>query len=310
MEYDELKSSFDWMRTMTLVQLRHLISLAATGSFTHSAREAFVTQPALSRSIQALEEELGQPLFDRVGHRSEVTAFGREIVQRARKLIIDADELVACGRRLTEGRAGSLRVGLGSTPAMLLMTPILKLAAAQGSSLRVSCSHGDSEQLVRSLRNRTLDALVVEVRSVKPATDLNVSSIVEMRGAFMCRPGHPLTRVRGTLSFEEINRYPIASTLLDDEIARSMIEAYGPTAHPDECLAAQCNDFESLMRMVRETDTILNGIRNAAPELIELPVKPARRSVSRFGLFTLANRAEAPALPLLRELLQSRMIGG
>jgi DNA-binding transcriptional LysR family regulator len=309
MEYDELKSSFDRMPTMTLVQLRHLISLAATASFTHSARESFVTQPALSRSIQALEEELGQPLFDRVGHRSEVTAFGREIVQRARQLIIDADELVACGRRMTDGRAGSLRVGMGSSPAALLMTPVLQLAATHKSSLRVSCSLGDSEQLVRGLRNRTLDALVVEVRSLKPATDLHVSSIIEMRGAFMCRPGHPLTRVRGSLSFEAINEYPIASTLLDDEVARAMIEAYGPKAHPDQCLSAQCNDFNSLMEMVRGTDTILQGVRNAAPELIELPVKPMRRSVSRFGLVTLANRAEAPALHLLRDLLESRMIG-
>ncbi len=292
---------------MTLVQLRHLISLAATGSFTRSAREAFLTQPALSRSIQALEEELGQPLFDRVGHRSELTAFGREIVQRARQLIIDADELVAVGHRMADGRAGSLRVGLGSSPAALLMTPILQLAATHKPALRVSCSHGDSEQLVRGLRNRTLDALVVEVRSLKPATDLHVSSIIEMRGAFMCRPGHPLTHVRGGLSFEALNKYPIASTLLDDEIARSMIENYGPRAHPEECLSAQCNDFNSLMEVVRRTDAILLGVRNAATELVELPVKPAMRSVSRFGLVTLANRAEAPALPLLRDLLESRM---
>ena len=55
---------------MTLVQLRHLISLAQSGSFTRSAEALFLTQPALSRSIRALEEELGQPLFDRLGRRS------------------------------------------------------------------------------------------------------------------------------------------------------------------------------------------------------------------------------------------------
>jgi len=88
-----------------------------------------------------------------------------------------------------------------------------------------------------------------------------------------------------------------------------MIEAYDPRAHPDESLAAQCNDFNSLTEMARGTDTILQGVRNAAPELVELPAKPVRRSMSRFGLVTLANRADAPALPLLRELLESRMIG-
>ena len=52
---------------MTLVQLRHLLSLAQTGSFSKSALALFLTQPALSRSIRALEAELGQPLFDRIG---------------------------------------------------------------------------------------------------------------------------------------------------------------------------------------------------------------------------------------------------
>jgi DNA-binding transcriptional LysR family regulator len=288
---------------MTLVQLRHLISLAAVGSFTRSARASFVTQPALSRSIQALEEELGQPLFDRVGHRSELTAFGREIVQRARQLILDADDLITCGRRMTDGRAGSLRVGLGSSPAAILMTPLLQLAAANKPSLRVGVSHGDSDQLVLGLRNRRLDALVVELRSLKPAADLSVTSIVAMRGAFLCRPDHPLTRVRGPIGFDAINQYPIAATLLDDEIARMMIELYGPRAHPEECISLQCNDFPSLVNVVRESDAVLVAIRGAAPDLIELSVKPALRISARFGLVTLANRTEAPAMPVLRGLL-------
>ena len=69
---------------MTLVQLRHLISLAQTGSFSQSAAALFLTQPALSRSIRALEDELGQPLFDRIGRRSELTPCGRDAVEGAR----------------------------------------------------------------------------------------------------------------------------------------------------------------------------------------------------------------------------------
>ena len=51
---------------MTLTQLRHFIDLAQTGSFSQSAVRLHITQPALSRSIKALEDELGQPLFDRL----------------------------------------------------------------------------------------------------------------------------------------------------------------------------------------------------------------------------------------------------
>ncbi|MBB4224867.1 LysR family transcriptional regulator [Variovorax guangxiensis] len=289
---------------MTLVQLRHLVSLATTGSFTRSARETFVTQPALSRSIQALEDELGQPLFDRVGHHSELTNFGREIVRRARQLLIDADELVACGQRTADGGAGTLRVGLGSSPAAMLMVPILQLAAKHKPTLRVGVSHGDSSQLVMGLRNRDLDALVLEVRSLKPATDLRVETIVQMPGCFLCRPGHPLTRVRSTLSFEDLTRYPLASTLLDDDIARHMIEIYGPKAHPDHCLSLQSNDLGSLVKVIRESDAVMLAVPRAAPDLVALRVRPELPGGARFGLVTLADRAEAPAMPLLRKVLR------
>ena len=110
---------------MTLVQLRHLISLAQTGSFSKSAVALFLTQPALSRSIRALEAELGQPLFDRIGRRSEVTPFGREVVARARQLVGAADDLRDSGAQMARGNAGTLRIGLGSGPGAMVMTPLL-----------------------------------------------------------------------------------------------------------------------------------------------------------------------------------------
>jgi len=79
---------------MTFVQLRHFLSVAETGSFTRSAKALSITQPALSRSIHALEEVLGRALFDRVGRRSELSHFGREMLERARHLLQSTDESV------------------------------------------------------------------------------------------------------------------------------------------------------------------------------------------------------------------------
>src|SRR3569623_1754689 len=104
---------------MTLVQLRHLIALVESGSFSRAAESLFLTQPALSRSIRALEDEMGQPLFDRIGRRTELTPFGRDVLERARHIVFEADELAASGL----GKAGSLRIGMGSGPGALLLTP-------------------------------------------------------------------------------------------------------------------------------------------------------------------------------------------
>ena len=289
---------------MTLVQLRHLIALAESGSFSRSAESLFLTQPALSRSIRALEDEVGQPLFDRIGRRSELTPFGREVLEQARQIVFGVDELEASGRRMREGRAGSLRVGMGSGPGAMLMNPLLLEMAQRHPTMHLTISRGTTDRLVDGLRDRQLDALVIDARSLSPASDLRVETLSEMRGVFMCRKGHPLLREKGALRFAAVRRFPIASTPLSDEVARVLVERYGPQAHPAECVTLRCEEIASLVEVVRASDAVLLAIRASAPDLVELQLKPALASKARFGLVTLAGRAEPPSLSILRELAQ------
>ena len=288
---------------MTLVQLRHLISLAATGSFSKSAQALHLTQPALSRSVRALEEELGVPLIDRVGRRNELTPFGQGVLQRARQLVLDADELHDSGRQMSQAQGGELRVGMGSGPGAMLMTPLLMHMATQHPKVRVVVARGHTDLLLQALRARSLDALVVDALSLEPAADLKLDTVREMRGVFMCRPGHPLTRKRQGVRFADVQRYPVASTPLSNEVARALVEAYGPQAHPSACVTVQCEEVASLVDVARRSDAVLLAIRAAAPDLVELDMRPALQRVARFALVTLDRRTEAPALPILRELI-------
>jgi DNA-binding transcriptional LysR family regulator len=292
---------------MTLVQLRHLLSLAQTGSFSKSAEALFLTQPALSRSIRALEDEFGQPLFDRIGRRSELTPFGREAVERARQLVGAADDLRDRGRQMAQGEAGTLHIGLGSGPGAMLMTPLLMHLARDHPRLRLTISRGRTDLLERSLRERTLDAIVVDARSLNPAPDLRATETYEMRGSFLCRRGHPLTRQRGGVRFEQLRAFPIASTPLSDEVARVLVERYGPDAHPSHCVTLRCEEIPSLVELTRQTDTILIAIRAAGPDLVELMVKPALDATARFAMVTLAGRSEAPALGIVRRLMKEAL---
>src|SRR5574343_1253065 len=112
---------------MTLVQLQHFLCLARTRSFVKASEQLFITQPALSRSIKSLEEELGQLLFDRVGRRIELTRFGQEVLQRSQLVIDDVDELRQCGRQMAQGTSGRIRLGLSSGPGLMLTAPLLTL---------------------------------------------------------------------------------------------------------------------------------------------------------------------------------------
>lgn len=293
---------------MTLVQLRHLLSLARTGSFSKSAAALFLTQPALSRSIRALEAELGQPLFDRIGRASELTPFGREAVERARELVLAADELRDTGRRTGEGQEGVLRIGMGSGPGAMLMTPLLLKVAQERPRLRVEIARAGTELLVQALRERDLDALIVDGRSLRPAPDLNAEIVHEMRGAFMVRKGHPLARRRAAVALEDLLRYPIAATPLSDEVARVLVDRYGPAAHPGACVTLRCDEIPSLVEATRHSDAVLLAIRAAAPDLVELRVQPALQATARFGLVTLRRRTLPPALAVVRELMAQYLV--
>lgn len=292
---------------MTLTQLRHLIALAETGSFSRAAERVNLTQPALSRSIAALEDELGGRLFDRVGRQAEPTPLGRQVLERARALVADADELASHGRAVHTAQAGTLRVGLGSGPGAMLTVPLLQRAAAEHAGLRVEVRRGSTDALVGALRDRALDALVIDARSLKPAPDLRCERVGEMRGAFLCRRGHPLLRLRRPLSFAELQAWPIAATPLSDQVAEVLMERYGPEAHPQRCVTLQGDDLAGLVGAVAGSDALLIAVRACAPGLAVLPVQPPFDLTARFGLVTLAGRSPAPATAMLRALAREQL---
>ncbi len=206
---------------MNLRHLEHLLAVADTGSFSRAAGRLFITQSALSRSIQGLEEELGGPLLDRLGKRNTLTPLGLEVVERARPILRDLEALRDSARLLQQGDLGRISVGLGSGPAALLTIPLLTTVARDYPSLRVSVTHGPAELLVMQLRNRQCDALVVDLRRVVPAPDLQIEALAEQRAGFIVRAGHPLagaTRV----SLAQVLTYPVACTPLSDEVIRLM----------------------------------------------------------------------------------------
>ncbi len=288
--------------SMTLVQLRHFTTLAATKSFIRAAAMLHMTQPALSRSIKALEDDLGQPLFDRTRRRVELTPFGHQSLPRALLLLEGADLFSQSGKGLATLDGGRFRLGLSSGPGILLSSAVMTHFSTHYSSLHVDIVRANTDALTVMLRDRQVDALVVDVRSLRPASDLAISQIVEMRGAFLCRSGHPLAR-RRHIAFPDLLDYPIVSTPLSDELARILVARYGALAHPERMIRITSDELSHLADLARNTNSILLAVRAAANDLVELKMKPDLDASGRFGLVTLAGRAEGLFIPELRKLM-------
>jgi DNA-binding transcriptional LysR family regulator len=185
----------------------------------------------------------------------------------------------------------------------MLMTPLLLKVAQERPRLKVEIARANTELLVQALRDRALDALVVDARSLRPAPDLIAQSLHEMSGAFMVRRGHPLAKRPETTGFDDVSQYPIAATPLSDEVARILVDRYGPRAHPDVCVTLRCDEIPSLVDVARHSDAVVLAIRAAAPDLIELKMRPLLAATARFGLVTLRRRTFPPALEVVRALM-------
>ncbi len=295
---------------MNLRHLEHWLALAETGSFSRAAEKLHITQSALSRSIQALEEELGGPLVDRIGKRNELTPLGWAVLERARRIVHEAEEIKLGAEALQHGGMGSLRLGLGSGPGAMLMTPWLTYMASHHPGVKVSITRGPTEQQLQQLRDRSLDALVVDVRRVAPAADLRIGPTYDMPAGMICRAGHPLlSRYPQGAPFEAVLSYPVASVPLSEEVARILVTRYGAKADPTELTTLQCEEIASLLQTVRQTDAVYLGILGAAREellrgeLVVLPVVPRLDSGALLGMVTLAGRTELPVMGVFRDFV-------
>lgn len=107
---------------MELRHLRYFLAVAEELHFTRAAERLHIGQPPLSQQIQALEAELGAPLFRRHQRKVELTAAGQQLLPRARQILADSAAAAAAVRRAADGETGELRIGFTSS---LPLTPIL-----------------------------------------------------------------------------------------------------------------------------------------------------------------------------------------
>src|SRR5574343_305012 len=299
---------------LNLKQLEHLLAVAQTGSFSKAAEQLHLTQPALSRSIRLLEDTLQARLIDRMGRKNELTALGEAVATRARQLLLEAEEIQRTVGLLQSGALGPVNIGLGSGPAAVLINPLLRHLVLHHPDLTLTVTRGPIEQQMRQLRERSIDARVIDLRSVIPAPDLLIEPVAELRGGFICRRGHPLVnKSKATLKIEDVLKYPIATTNLADEVIRLLQEHFGTKISFIQAIRLRSEDISSLIEAVRETDAVFFGVAAAARDgiadksLIELSIQPPLDIRAPFGIVSLAGRSQSAAMGIVSSFIRDHL---
>ncbi|MBX2868728.1 MAG: LysR family transcriptional regulator [Acidiferrobacterales bacterium] len=209
---------------MTLIQLRTLISIAETNSFTLAADRLFITASAVSHQMRDLEEELNIALFDRSTRPPTLNGHGHAVVERGRALIQQFDTLVELAKSPGE-IGGQLMLGCVSGVSSALIPEALARLRASHPAVRVSIEEGLSEALSHRVYRRELDAAII---TALPETDPELKSILITEEAMMVVAPRdcPYSKWQDVLSsypFIRLNRRAGMGRVIDREVRANRI---------------------------------------------------------------------------------------
>lgn len=197
---------------VTLRQLQYVVAVADRRSFRKAAEDCRVSQPSLSAQIAQAEGALGVRLFERDRRRVLPTAAGAELVERARSLLVGADDLVAAARRLAEPFSGTLRLGVIPTVAPYLLPELAPVLRARFPKLAVEWHEDRTAGLVGRLERGELDGAILALE----AEVGDVAKVVLGSDPFVLAapPEHPLARTARPVSPADLEGERVL--LLDD----------------------------------------------------------------------------------------------
>jgi len=177
-----------------LRQLEILQAIAETGSFTACGRKLHVSQSAISRQILLLEEELGEPLFLRVGRQVRMTPAAESLVQLGQRVFLDVRETVGAITDRTRALRGTLRLSGGMTVCLYVFPPLLKHLKRVHPALDVRLTVATAGRSVQEIRAGRIDAGLLTLPVEE--SDLVTVPVLREELLLVAPPGHPLARRR------------------------------------------------------------------------------------------------------------------
>ncbi|MEZ6049230.1 MAG: LysR family transcriptional regulator [Planctomycetaceae bacterium] len=194
---------------MEIDQLRYFLKIAERGNFTRAAEELLISQPALSRSIQKLEEELGQPVFERKTRSVSLTEAGTLLQARARQIMQIMEDTKA--EISDDGQSGRIRLGVIPTIAPYFLPDFLQCFAADYPQAQLTVQEETTEKLLKSCAQGEIDLGILALPV--PAKYLEVEELFEEELFLVLPPDHPLANKK-QLKLADVEPFPFV--LLDE----------------------------------------------------------------------------------------------
>lgn len=200
---------------MELRHLRYFVAVAELENVTRAASRLRVSQPAVSRQVRDLEDELGVPLFQRSAKSVRLTEAGQVFLAEAKAVLQRADAAVAAARAIAQGTAGKLQVGYAPSLTVEILPKALRNFQLTAHGVRVVLHDLSTEGMLTGLREKRLDlALMVRPAHRLPG-DLKFHELAQYPMCVAVAPGHPFAR-QDTVKLAQVSQQPLIAYSRED----------------------------------------------------------------------------------------------
>jgi DNA-binding transcriptional LysR family regulator len=289
---------------LTETRLRQAIALAEHGSFRRAARALGVSQPALTRGIQALEASLRVPLFDRQSTSVTLTEFGELVIERIRTMLTTEAELRRDIALLRGLDTGHVNVALGPYPSVISGYSAAARLMREHPRLGVSLHVMNWRDVTSAVSDRRVDLGVAELSDAVLNDALSTELIGRHRAHAFCRPSHPILGSR-RVTLRDLLRFPWVHTRLPPRVSAAFPRSPARAGRIDE----QTKDFLPavevdvplrLAEFARDSDALVFGALSLVEhELEEGTLAIVRSSAidmrASYGFIHLKDRSLSPA---------------
>ena len=226
---------------LSLRQLQYALAVAEELSFRRAAERCHVSQPALSAQLAELEVALGVRLFERDRRRVLVTAAGHELVGRARRVLLETDDLVESAKRWVDPLSGSLRLGVIPTVSPYLLPSAARALKRELPKLGLHWVEDRTETLLRAL-----DAALLALEAERG--DVEVAVIGKDPFVLAAPHGHPLASKTTPVAAGELAGHAVL-LLTDGHCLRQQASSFCERARAEE-LEFRATSLSTLVQMV------------------------------------------------------------
>jgi DNA-binding transcriptional LysR family regulator len=291
--------------------LRNALTLAEHRNFARAAQALNISQPTLTRSIQALETQLGARLFDRKARTVLPTPIGEELLKHARLVVASSLALEEGVQQLRGLKQGSLAIGVGPYAASIVLGQTLGRFNQQFPNIRITAMIDDWVNLPRRLKEREFDFVLMEISQLESDHGLDIKPLLPHQGFFFCSGTHPVLKLK-SLSLHDLVQYPFALPTLP----RRLLNLFGKlfqtagdkTNIIDRLSIIQSNDVSLIRNTVANSQAIGVATYGMLTEdlkskrLAALPFKIPEIKTA-YGIVTRKDLSLAPAASAFMEIL-------